>query len=206
VSNENEEVEAEKADESEAAEGGASAEGTDAPAEPAEPAADPVAVLKDQLLRTAADFDNFRKRSRREMEENRRRAREDVLREMLPVVDNLERALASSEGTPDVNAVLDGVRMVLRGFEATASNLGLVRVATVGQRFDPAMHDALQQLESTEHEAGAIMAEIVAGYQLGERLLRPAQVVVSKGPGAAAPAAEAEPTTGEPEAAESTDE
>ncbi len=136
--------------------------------------------MRDQLLRIAADFDNFRKRSRKEIEEVRRRTIEDTLREVLPIVDNLERAADSMTGATDVSAVSDGVRMVLRGFEDIANRLGLKRVSAVGNQFDPTCHDAVQQEETNEHAPGTIISEVVPGYFLGDRLLRPAMVVVAK--------------------------
>ena len=136
--------------------------------------------MRDQLLRIAADFDNFRKRSRKEIEEVRRRTIEDTLREVLPIVDNLERAADAVDGATDVSAVSDGVRMVLRGFDDIANRLGLKRVPTVGNQFDPTCHDAMQQEETNEHAPGTIVSEVVPGYFLGERLLRPAMVVVAK--------------------------
>lgn len=138
--------------------------------------------MRDQLLRIAADFDNFRKRSRKEIEEVRRRTIEDTLREVLPVIDNLERAAEAMDGATEVSAVSEGVHMVLRGFEEVANRLGLKRVPTVGNQFDPTCHDAMQQEETSEHAPGTIVAEIVPGYLLGERLLRPAMVVVAKPP------------------------
>ena len=138
--------------------------------------------MREQLLRIAADFDNFRKRSRKEVEEVRRRTIEDTLREVLPIVDNLERAADAMTNASEVSAVADGVKMVLRGFDEIASRLGLKRVAAVGQQFDPTCHDAMQQEETDEHAPGTIVAEVVPGYYLGERLLRPAMVVVAKPP------------------------
>lgn len=138
--------------------------------------------MREQLLRIAADFDNFRKRSRKEIEEVRRRAIEDTLREVLPIVDNLERAAGAMGDATEVAAVADGVHMVLRGFEDIASRLGLKRVPGVGNQFDPTCHDAMQQEETDEHAPGTIVTEIVPGYYLGERLLRPAMVVVAKPP------------------------
>ena len=138
--------------------------------------------MREQLLRIAADFDNFRKRSRKEIEEVRRRTVEDTLREVLPIVDNLERAAVAMTDATEVSAVTDGVHMVLRGFEDIAERLGLKRVTTVGRLFDPTCHDAMQQQETDEHAPGTIVAEIVPGYYLGERLLRPAMVVVAKPP------------------------
>ena len=138
--------------------------------------------MREQLLRIAADFDKFRKRSRKEVEEVRRRAIEDTLREVLPIVDNLERAAGAMDGATEVAAVADGVHMVLRGFEDIANRLGLKRVPGVGNQFDPTCHDAMQQEETDEYAPGTIVSEIVPGYYLGERLLRPAMVVVAKPP------------------------
>ena len=138
--------------------------------------------MREQLLRIAADFDNFRKRSRKEIEEVRRRTIEDTLREVLPIVDNLERAADAMTDATEISAVTEGVHMVLRGFEDIANRLGLKRVPTVGNMFDPTCHDAMQQEETDKHAPGTIIAEVVPGYYLGERLLRPAMVVVAKPP------------------------
>jgi molecular chaperone GrpE len=138
--------------------------------------------MREQLLRIAADFDNFRKRSRKEIEEVRRRSIEDTLREVLPVVDNLERAAGAMTDATEVSAVTEGVHMVLRGFEDIANRLGLKRVPSVGNLFDPTCHDAIQQEETNEHAPGTIVAEVVPGYYVGERLLRPAMVVVARPP------------------------
>jgi molecular chaperone GrpE len=138
--------------------------------------------MREQLLRIAADFDNFRKRSRKEIEEVRRRTVEDTLREVLPIVDNLERAANAITDATEVSAVTEGVHMVLRGFEDIANRLGLKRVTTVGHLFDPTCHDAIQQEETDAHAPGTIVGEVVPGYYLGERLLRPAMVVVARPP------------------------
>ncbi|UCF47743.1 MAG: nucleotide exchange factor GrpE [Myxococcales bacterium] len=138
--------------------------------------------MREQLLRIAADFDNFRKRSRKEIEEVRRRTIEDTLREVLPIVDNLERAADAMTDATEVSAVAEGVHMVLRGFEDIANRLGLKRVPSVGHQFDPTCHDAMQQEETTDHAPGTIVSEVVPGYYLGERLLRPAMVVVARPP------------------------
>lgn len=138
--------------------------------------------LKDQLLRTAADFDNYRKRSRKDVEQAERKGKEDVLRELLPVFDNLERALQAAQGAKDVDAIQQGVQMVLKLFEDAAARIGLERVQSVGQRFDPNLHDAFQQQATDEHPPGTIVAEYQAGYRLGDRLIRPAMVVVAKKP------------------------
>jgi molecular chaperone GrpE len=147
--------------------------------------ADPAAerdALRDQLLRTAADFDNFRKRARREMEDAKLRGKDEAIREILPVVDNLERAVAAAENAQAISSVIEGVKMVLKLFEDTADRMGLKRVKTVGERFDPTVHEAIQQQETDAHPPGTILTEVVPGYTFGQRLLRAAMVVVSRKP------------------------
>jgi molecular chaperone GrpE len=138
------------------------------------------AKLKDQLLRTLADFDNFRKRSRRELSEAERRGRDDLLKEFLPVFDNLDRASVHAETATDVKALADGIVLVMRQFADTLSRLGIERVPTVGQPFDPSVHEAVQQMETSDFEPGTIAAEVQAGYRNSEKLIRPALVVVAK--------------------------
>jgi len=146
---------------------------------------------RDQLLRTAADFDNYRKRSRREVDDAQRRGRETAIKDLLPVFDNLERASIHAETATDVKSLADGVRMVIRQFTDTLERMGIKRVPAVGSPFDPTVHEAIQQIESTEHPAGVVMAEVQPGYVLGDYLLRAAQVVVSKGPPAGSSPTEA---------------
>jgi molecular chaperone GrpE len=141
-----------------------------------------ISRLRDQLLRTAADFDNFRKRARREQEDATRRGRETTIKDLLPIFDNLERATSHAESSADTKAVSDGLRMVSKQFVDTLDRMGVKRVVTVGQPFDPSRHEAIQHLESKEHPAGTVMAEVQAGYTIGDFLVRPALVVVSKGP------------------------
>jgi molecular chaperone GrpE len=138
--------------------------------------------LKDQLLRTAADFDNFRKRSKRDLEDAERRGREEILAALLPVVDNLERAVAASSEATDVVAVVEGIRMVLKQFEDVGGRLGIEKIPTVGERFDPNVHDAVHQLETDEHPPGSIVSEVVPGYRMNDRLVRAALVVVARPP------------------------
>jgi molecular chaperone GrpE len=136
--------------------------------------------LRDQLLRTAADFENYRKRTRREVEEAKVRGKDDAVKEVLPVFDNLERAVAAAENAQTIESVVEGVRMVLKLFEDTSERMGLTRVKTVGERFDPAVHEAIQQQETDVHPPGTILAEVVPGYMVGQRLLRAAMVVVAR--------------------------
>jgi molecular chaperone GrpE len=159
------------------------------PAAAAEPTADQkladaaaeVVRLRDQLLRTAADFDNFRKRTRRAEDDATRRGREQMLKDLLPVFDNLERAIQHAESAPDVASLAAGLRMVLKQLVDTLEKVGVKRITAVGQPFDPSRHEAIQQLESAEHAAGMVMAEVQPGYMMGDTLVRPTMVVVSKG-------------------------
>ena len=136
--------------------------------------------MKDQWMRTAADFDNFRKRSRRELEDARKGGREELLKELLPVFDNLERAVQSSQRATDVKGVVDGLMMVLKQFTDTLGRIGITKVATIGSSFDPQQHEAIQQVETEEHPPGTVVAEVQPGYRHGDRLVRAAMVVVAK--------------------------
>jgi len=138
------------------------------------------ARLKDQLLRLAADFDNYRKRSRREISDAERMAREELLRELLPVFDNLERASQHAAPGTDVQSIWDGIMLVNRQFIDTLARLGVERIKTVGQAFDPSVHEAVQQVETADQPPGAVCAEVLGGYRFGDRLIRPAMVVVAK--------------------------
>jgi molecular chaperone GrpE len=167
----------------------AEADATEAPASGAEasPEPDPLeaakaeqAKLKDQLLRTLADFDNFRKRTRRELADAERRGRDDLLKEFLPVFDNLDRAGAHAETATDVKALADGITLVMRQFSDTLTRVGIERVPAVGHPFDPSVHEAVQQMETSDFEPGTIAAEVQAGYRNSEKLIRPALVVVAK--------------------------
>ena len=152
---------------------------------PAEEKEDPeaeIARVRDQLLRMAADFDNYRKRSRKEISDAERQGRSELLRELLPVFDNLERAAAHANSTTEVQALADGIALVMRQFIDTLARIGIARVEAVGVPFDPTVHEAIQHLETTEHAPGTVAAEVQAGYRLGERLIRPSMVVVAKAP------------------------
>jgi molecular chaperone GrpE len=146
------------------------------------------AALKEQLLRTTADFDNFRKRSRREAEDAFVNGRDAMLKDLLPVFDNLERAVGHAGAAQDVTSLVSGIQMVTRQFADTLKRSGIERVPAVGAVFDPTIHEAIQQIETNEFPPGTIAAEVQAGYRLGERLFRPALVVVAKAPAVAAEA------------------
>jgi molecular chaperone GrpE len=168
----------------------ASSEATAPPAEAApasDAAADPLADAladaarwKDRCIRGAADLDNFRKRARREIEEAHRTGREDLLRDLLPVFDNLERAVAHAESATEVKSLVDGIQMVMRLYGDTLARMGIERTPGVGQPFDPAVHEAIQQMETDEVPPGTIAAEVLPGYRQGDRLVRAAMVVVAR--------------------------
>jgi molecular chaperone GrpE len=134
----------------------------------------------ERYLRTAADLENFRKRQRRELDDARFEAKSKVLKEMLPVVDNLERAIehASQAGT---NPIVEGVQLVLRQFTTAFERLDVTAVEAHGQPFDPNLHEAISQQDS-EQPPGTVVTVLQRGYRSGERLLRPALVVVAKAP------------------------
>jgi molecular chaperone GrpE len=150
--------------------------------DPLEAAKQEAQRLKDQLLRTAADYDNFRKRTRRDLVDSERRGRDEFLREILPVFDNLERAVAHVEKATDVQSVAEGIQMVLKQLSDSLGKLGVERVATVGTPFDPAVHEAVSHIETAEHPPGSVAAEVQGGYRAQDRLIRPALVVVAKAP------------------------
>jgi molecular chaperone GrpE len=153
------------------------------------PAAEEASVPRDQFLRLAADFENYRRRATREMDDARRYGIEKLLKDLLPLLDNLDRALSHAEG--DKNPVIEGVRMVAKqAFEILAS-YGVRAFGSLGEPFDPEQHEAVAQLASDRHPAGSVMEEMVRGYKIHDRLLRPAQVVVAVAP----PRAESPPAT-----------
>ncbi len=141
--------------------------------------------LKDSWMRAVADLDNYRKRARREVDDAHRSGREDLLRTLLPVFDNLERAMHSAQRASDVKAVAEGLAMVLRQFGEALGRVGIQKVTTVGEVFDPTVHEAIQQIETADHPAGTVVAEVQPGYAQGDRLVRAAMVIVARPPVAA---------------------
>ncbi|HCF62478.1 MAG TPA: nucleotide exchange factor GrpE [Myxococcales bacterium] len=140
----------------------------------------------DRLLRAAADLENFKKRTAREREEANKFGQEKLLREMLPVGDNLDRALEHAKSPADFEGLKTGIQMTRKLFDKTLAKFGAVGFSAVGQPFDPNLHEAMQAVES-DQEPGTVLHEMVCGYTLHERLMRPAMVVVAKAKPAAAP-------------------
>jgi molecular chaperone GrpE len=133
----------------------------------------------ERYLRLAADFENWKKRAAREREDAAKFANEKILKDLILVIDNLERA-ATAEG--DATALQNGVKLVLKQFSDTLGKHGITSFSAVGQPFDPSKHEALMQAESNDVPAGHVVSEMARGYLLNDRLARPAQVVVSRGP------------------------
>jgi molecular chaperone GrpE len=135
-------------------------------------------VEKEAYLRLAADLENFRKRAIRERQEAERNGRERILRGCLEIFDNLERGL---KGAKDQNDPLaEGIKMILSQVENWLKSEGLQSIATKGEIFDPAVHEAVTQIERQDLPNGSIVEEVRKGYRWSDRLLRPASVVVSK--------------------------
>lgn len=133
----------------------------------------------DRVLRAQAELENYRKRARRELEEERRYANLPLLRDLLPVVDNIQRAIAAAEKSSDAGGLLDGIRMVASSLEATLARHHCQRIAALRQSFDPAVHEAIAQQPAADVPPHTVVAVAQDGYMLYDRVVRPAQVVVS---------------------------
>lgn len=137
------------------------------------------AGLQERYVRLLADFDNFRKRSEREREERARYALMEPMRDLLPVLDNLERALSVPGAADDLRR---GVEMIARQFLDVLRRYGVEPVAAIGEPFDPRVHDAVMKVESPDVGAATVVEELQRGYRLYDRLLRPAMVRVAVPP------------------------
>ncbi len=170
-----------------------------------EPKAEPKSEEKpdeayDRLVRVTADFDNFRKRTQKEKADLVRYGNENLLRELLPILDNFERAVDHAKKVTDAESMRTGVELILSQLKSTLDRFGLTTQPSVGETFDPLVHEAVNQLPSDDHPANTVMEEHQKAYFLHQRLLRPALVTVSSGP-------KAEPATSEdPKGEEVSDE
>ena len=136
-------------------------------------------VLQDRLLRTAAEFDNYRKRIDRERRDQADNAMADALEDLLPIMDNLELALSAPAGD-DASAYRKGVELIHRQMADLLKKRGVKAIEAVGTDFDPRFHQSVVHEVSAEHREGEVMQELRRGYMLGERLLRPSMVKVAK--------------------------
>ena len=138
----------------------------------------------ERLLRTTADFDNFKKRVTREKQEAIRYANEGLLQKLVPVLDNFDMALSAAQTgqTEAAQSLQAGINMIYQQLKSALVEAGLEEVDAAGKTFDPNLHEAVSQTETTEVPEGQVLQQLRKGYKLRERLLRPATVVVAKAP------------------------
>jgi len=141
---------------------------------------DELAVEKDNFVRLQAETDNFRKRLSREKDEFSQYANERLFKELIPIFDNLERAL--EDPSNDTKSLKEGLEMILKQFSAFLGKEKVEPIKAIGEKFDPMVHEVLTSEESNEHEENTIISEFVKGYTINNRVLRPSQVVISKKP------------------------
>jgi len=145
-------------------------------------ALDEAKIHQEQYLRTLADMENLRKRTQRDKEDLAKYANENILREILPVIDNLERAVEHAEQADSDEGLFEGVQMTLTQFGQLLGKFGVEPVDAIGQPFDPAYHQAMGQMESEDYPVNTVVQQMQKGYQLNKRLLRPAFVMLAKAP------------------------
>jgi molecular chaperone GrpE len=136
--------------------------------------------LHDKYLRICADFENYKKRNMKEQMESAKYANEKILKELLPAIDNLERAILHSKETSDLKGLVEGVELTYKQFLDSLGRFGVKVVESIGEPFDPSRHQALGQVESDKHDENIIIEELQKGYLLEDRILRPALVNISR--------------------------
>ena len=142
---------------------------------------------EDKYLRLLAEFENYRKRVTRDQNEFSKYATESLLKDLLAVLDNLERALQHSSGTNDIKVWVEGVQLTFKQFSEILTKVGVTPIQTIGCPFDPGKQQAMAHVESDEHEENIVVEEYQKGYMLHDRVLRAALVTVSKGKGSQKP-------------------
>lgn len=150
-----------------------------------------ITALKDKWLRSLADLENYKKRVKRDIDDAVHRAVQGLLGDFLPVGDNLDRAMSVAPSKPDeqIAPLLKGLEMVRADFISGLGKHGIKPIESVGKPFDPSVHDALQQMDTPDYAPGVVMMEYEKGYRRGDKLLRPARVIVA-GPGSTGSAPE----------------
>lgn len=146
---------------------------------------DALAIERDRVLRLTAELQNLRNRQTRELADLRTYAPIDLMRDMLPVLDNIDRAIDAASKTGEGESLLEGIRLVRGQLASALAQHGCVEIAAEGEAFDPDRHQAILQKPSLEVPAGEVMMVTQAGYQLHDRVVRAAQVIVSAGPAGA---------------------
>jgi molecular chaperone GrpE len=139
---------------------------------------------EEKVLRLAADFENTKKRLERERDTSLKYAEENILKELLPGIDNIERAMDQTQEATSIESLLEGVELTRDGLLATLEKFGVTALKSIGEPFDPNIHEAIAMEETDTMEPNFILREFQKGYLYKERLLRPAKVIVSKAPGA----------------------
>ena len=139
-------------------------------------------AARDRALRAQADLDNFRKRIQRENEQERRYASMGLLRDLLPVVDNIHRAIEAAEAAQESASLLEGFRLVAQQLETVLTQHHCTTIEALGEPFDPNSHEAISQMPSSEFPLGTVMTQTALGYRMHDRVVRPSQVIVSTGP------------------------
>ena len=138
--------------------------------------------LQNRLLRTQAEMENFRRRTYREQEDARKFESLRLVRDILPGMDGLNRAIASAEQTGDLQTLMDGIRMVANQFKEVLKAHAAEPIDALGKPFDPNLHEALTQVPSADHEPMTVLQVVELGYRLHDRVVRPARVIVSCAP------------------------
>ena len=134
----------------------------------------------DLYLRSQAEMENMKKRNRKEKEDYLKFANESLIKDMLPVLDNLEKALSHAENENTVHALKEGIHLTLKGLKESLSKSGLEEVKALGEPFDPCFHEAVSEMNDPKAKPGIVLTELQKGYTLNARLIRPAMVVVSR--------------------------
>jgi molecular chaperone GrpE len=141
-----------------------------------------LAEAQDRYLRALADLDNLRKRAQRDQAEALSYGATSVIGEILPVLDNFERALKAAQEAGEQGPLVDGVAMIREQFLQVLEKRGIKPLEAVGQAFDPVYHEAIARVETADHPEGSVIEEVERGYQMGDAVLRPSKVVVAAAP------------------------
>ncbi|MER3422171.1 MAG: nucleotide exchange factor GrpE [Nitrospiraceae bacterium] len=141
-----------------------------------------IKALQDKYLRLAAEFENYKRLAQRDQREFAKFANETLLKELLPIVDNLQRAIAFAKAGPGSEGLIQGVELTLKQFRETLAKFGVREIPSIGQAFDPSLHQAVSQVETSDAAANAIVDEHQKGYLLHDRVLRASMVTVAAPP------------------------
>lgn len=135
--------------------------------------------MRDRLLRSQAELENYRRRARRELDDELRYANVPLIRDLLPVIDNVQRAVAAAEKNADANSLLEGFKMVAKQLDEVLARHHCTPIEALHEPFDPNRHEALLQQPHEEHPPGTVIGVAQSGYQLRDRVVRPTQVIVA---------------------------